>query len=183
MMDNCPSHVSRYTKAALAAKWPRLHLYPWPASSPDLSALDFGVFPSILQLAPELRTSTSDGDLRAKNIAAFSRYKLGEHLIQKSFPARLRACLKAQGGIFEESSLLRKAEGDTVVDFFDLTMLRLGGIWPLQFWSRLNDRAYACQGSKIHASASNMVPSYFIGYRTLSVGPTTESWPWYHASL
>ena len=117
-MDNCPSHVSKLTRAAMRKRWPHVTVEPWPAQSPDLSPLDSGLFPALMNSCPTLRASRSLDEVRMKVTQACAEFKGGLHLVHGLWPRRLTQCLRAQGAHFEGTEQQSSSSSGAAVDFF-----------------------------------------------------------------
>ena len=117
LMDNAPSHAARRTRTAIRTHWPSVELAEWPANSPDLCPLDFGIFGSLLTQNPELTSSRNLHELRTKVVRALMKCEHVMATIHISFQRRIEACIAAAGHHFEESEHL-SSSSSTVVSYF-----------------------------------------------------------------
>ncbi|CAP24900.1 Protein CBG04119 [Caenorhabditis briggsae] len=100
--DWAPSHGSKSTKAVLDAHFPGYWGKDmWPASSPDLNPLDFSVW-GYLEEKVMARSHPNVDSLKAALLKAWD--DLDDDYLRRtvaSVPARLKACIKAEGSNFE----------------------------------------------------------------------------------
>ena len=95
MQDGASSHTAKVVKAHLASRDYR-SLSPWPANSPDLNPLDYGIW-GMLQADVERAKPQTDVDLLAAIRRACASLPLG--VVRKTvddFP-RLHVCARADG--------------------------------------------------------------------------------------
>lgn len=110
--DNAPSHVSRMSMVHIEGVVPSV--LQWPASSPDMSPLDYWLWNRLVTLIHEEAAQVkNDADLRGAIVRACQKVKPEEIAAAvDSFPLRLRACVAAKGGQFEYT--LKRKKTDSV---------------------------------------------------------------------
>ena len=104
--DGAPAHSAQKTKDWQKRHVPQL-LKGWPATSPDLSPLDYGYW-SILQERVLAMKPKTEVQLRAAIVRAAAGISREEVVsIIDSWPDRLAQCVMANGGHFEHKMRAR----------------------------------------------------------------------------
>lgn len=102
--DSAPSHRAKITQGWCRENFPDfLTSAEWPPYSPDLNPLDYSVW-GLLQAEACSIPHKSIHSLKASLLKAWS--EIDQNVLRAAidqFPKRLRACVKARGGLFENS--------------------------------------------------------------------------------
>ena len=105
--DNAPSHSAKTSRELLNALCSEAggQRLCWPAASPDLNPLDYGVWKAWDDAVGRAGVNTSLGLLRSRILSANDELQKSD-IVEKairSWPKRLKACVAAEGGAFEYS--------------------------------------------------------------------------------
>lgn len=100
--DSAPAHKAKVVQAWCKANFPDvISSAEWPPSSPDLNPLDYSVWGIMKTKVGTVRYANLN-ELRRAIEKAWAELDADViHAAVKSFPKRLKACIKAKGGIFE----------------------------------------------------------------------------------
>lgn len=100
--DSAPAHKAKRTQQWCKDHFPDfIDSSQWPSSSPDLNPLDYSIW-SILEEKACARSHSNLAQLKASLLAAWD--EIDEELlcrVVENWPKRLRACVKENGGYFE----------------------------------------------------------------------------------
>lgn len=100
--DSAPAHKAKRTQQWCKEHFPDfIDSSQWPFSSPDLNPLDYSIW-SILEAKACARSHNSLAQLKASLLAAWD--EIDEELlcrVVENWPKRLKACVKENGGYFE----------------------------------------------------------------------------------
>ena len=102
--DSAPSHKSKSTQSFCKTHFPDfISTSEWPSNSPDLNPLDYSIW-SYLETKACSTPHKSLDSLKASLIKAWNEMP-ADYLraVIDAFPKRLKACINAKGGHFENS--------------------------------------------------------------------------------
>lgn len=101
-LHSAPAHKAKTTQAWCRDNFPCfISSAEWPSYSPDLNPLDYSIL-SVLEVKACTKRHKSLEELKRSHRAAWDQ--IDNHMLRAivdNFPKRLKACVKAKGGYFE----------------------------------------------------------------------------------